>query len=131
MVEYHPNFPPACPPSDALPASGEIFRGIRTPPVTSADFLSHVELQMKNCDSSNCEHWGLSVWVSRAAVVNARKVFKYMRRWHIAVGTVDADDGVIKPTPNEKNNEHHTFWKAFGNDISDRFTIAFEPEVSS
>jgi hypothetical protein len=128
--EFNPDIPkacgPTCPPSEAQPVNQKIYRGIRTPPVKPDDFLSHVELQLDS-DASNCEHWGLSVWVTRDAVDHAIKTFRPLRKWHIAEGVVNATDGVLLATPTGRQPQHHTFWKVFGKDLTGNFTIILAP----
>jgi hypothetical protein len=121
--------PKPCPPPNAGPANGVIFRGIPKPPISEDDFLSHPELNRPNCDHGNCEHWGLSVWVSKAEAEHAQRIFRYMRKWHIASGSVNGSDGVIMQTPSNQQPNHHTFWKIYGLEISSRFQIVIQPLV--
>ena len=44
--------------------NGTLFRGIRTLPIGTKDFLSQAEIDRNNCDDQDCEAWGLSVWVT-------------------------------------------------------------------
>ena len=126
-TDYHPNIPKQCPPTTASPAQGDFYRGIRKPPISDTDFLSHVEREMDNSDPENCEHWGLSGWTSEAAVKHARLLNKYMRKWHIAKGTVSNSDGAMLATGGAKNPGHCTFWKAHGKSIASRFAIVMQP----
>jgi hypothetical protein len=133
MADFNPAIKKACgescPPKDAKAVTLKIFRGIRSPPLTADDFLSHAELGLP-CDPANCEHWGLSVWLTERAVHHARGTYRPIRRWHIAAGTITPQDGVLMATPTTPQPEHHTFWKVFGKDISGSFTIVIVPENS-
>ena len=119
-----------CPPSEAAPVHQTVFRGIREPPVTANDFLSHAELEADGADPSSCEHWGLSVWVSEAAVAHARDVYRPLRKWHVASAELTPADGVILATPSAKQPDHHTLWKPLGRDLSTAFTIVMLPSNS-
>ena len=116
-----------CPPKEAQPANLTIYRGVRTPPVGPDDFLSHVEAQVDGNNPNDCEHWGLSVWVSMEAVEHARRTYRGIRRWYVAQGDVTEEDGVLLVTPSSRQPEHHTFWKVFGKDISGAFQIVLNP----
>jgi hypothetical protein len=129
MPDFHPDRPknPKCPPNEAQFASGRVWRGVRELPLSEDHFKSHAELKLHNSNPEDCEHWGLSVWVSEDAVFHARKLFKFMRRWYIAVGVVDANDGKILPTPNAQQPDHHTFWKFHKHEVAGKFRIVMEP----
>lgn len=116
-----------CPPSAAGAVSGRVFRGIPTPPISHKDFKSHNELGARGADPKVCMKWGLSVWRSQEAVENARQLHNYMRQWHIAAGELNPADGVIAPTPNPKNPDHHTLWLEERVVCVDRFEIVLEP----
>jgi hypothetical protein len=91
MAEFHPDCQkcPDCPPKEANPINGSIWRGVKELPLGENDFLSYAELELPNSDKQNCDHWGLSVWISEADVHHARGLHRYMRRWHVASGKVD------------------------------------------
>jgi hypothetical protein len=124
---FHANLPTGCPPGEAEPVSGEIFRGIRETPISETDFLSHRETG-SHCDAPECECWGLSVWASMEAVEHARKAIPPIRRfWYIASGDLGEADGVIKHTPNRRQPQHHTFWRDAERDFADKFKIIITP----
>jgi hypothetical protein len=128
MHKFHPGLPAECPPKEAQPIEGALYRGILHPPVSAVDFLSHREAN-KKCTAGECECWGLSVWRTRDAVDHARATIRYIRRWHIAAGQVVPEDGVILPTPSEQQPEHHTFWRDVQRDVARRFTIILLPLI--
>jgi hypothetical protein len=134
MHKYHPDMEPlfgdTCPPQAAQPVDREVFRGVKSPVISANDFVSHAEGRLPNHDRTNCEHWGLSVWTSDAAVEHARKTFRVMRRWYIAKGKVTGADGVLLATPSGAQPEHHTFWKLFNHDIHDAFEVVLNPANS-
>jgi hypothetical protein len=131
MPDFHPDRPksPICPPSDAKFYKGTIWRGVKNPPISEEDFKSHAERNAPNCDRGNCEHWGLSIWISEEAVKHARELHPKMigQRWHIAAGDVNASDGKIMATPSDGQPDHHTFWKYHGHSILSKFKIVMPP----
>lgn len=129
MPDFHPECPknPKCPPDESQFANGVIWRGVKTPPLTEDHFKSHAELELPNCDKGNCTHWGLSVWVNEDDVQHARRLHRFIRRWHIVAGTVDANDGKIMPTPSINQPGHHTFWKFHDHAIAAKFQIVMQP----
>lgn len=92
-------------------------------PLSERDFLSHAELGMPSADQENCTHWGLSVWRSSEAVTHARSIIPFMKKWSVARGQLHPEDGVMAPTPSEKQPEHFTFWKANSVQIAARFIL--------
>lgn len=128
MNNFHPGLPTDCPPREAGPIETTLYRGIRRPPVSAADFLSHREAN-RNCTACECDCWGLSVWTTRDAVDHARATIPFVRKWYIAEGKVVPEDGVIAATPSEKQPEHHTFWRDIRRDLAPRFTIVLQPLI--
>lgn len=116
-----------CPPTRAVAISGTVYRGIPNPPITEDNFRSHNELGLRGADEAVCEKWGLSVWRSLEAAENARQLHSYMRRWHIASGELQTEQGVVLPTGNPRNPDHHTLWLEDGVTCADRFSVVLEP----
>jgi hypothetical protein len=129
--EYHPDIPKSCrgqcPPAEATPADRVVFRGIKKLPLADKDFLSHVENKTNGHDASNCQHWGLSVWLTEEAAEHGRRLMQYMRKWHVAKGTIAASDGVFLRTGSNTQEEHYTFWKCANVSVTEKFTIALYP----
>lgn len=131
---FHPDIPkdPVCPPADAKPSKVLLYRGVREMPLDeNKDFTSHAELKRRNCNPKDCTHWGLSVWLTAEAVNHAREAIPFLKNWHIAAGTVDADDGVLMATPSEAQPDHYTFWKYKDRKIVDKFKIVMPPVPAS
>lgn len=124
---FNPDFPDTCPPNDAQPANSTVYRQVNELPICEDHFLSHVELQKGRFDPTNCEHWGCSVWVDKEGVDHARSLIPHFRQTYILAGQVDHNDGVIKHTPKQKQERHHTFWKFFGHSVCAKFQVALNP----
>ncbi len=124
--EFHAGLPADCPNQAAVPVSGTIFRGIKKMPLSEMTFHSHRECDL-TCDEAECECWGLSVWNSLAAVEHALRTFRHMKKWHVASGTLNPDDGLILHTPNKTQPQHHTFWRDLRSDFEKLFEITISP----
>lgn len=125
------NYCEVCPPADAKTIDQKIYRGIKEQPIDESDFLSHVEGNLPKNDPNNCDHWGLSVWLSAEEAHNARGLHRFMRKWAIAEGHVTPADGVMLPTPRIGHEEHCTFWKDHNRNITGNFTIVMQPLVKN
>lgn len=112
-----------CPPVEAEESEGVVYRGIKEPPVSDEDFLSHVELGRPNAEDNVCIHRGLSVWRTPAAVWHARKLSRFFKNLHIAVGVLEPQDGMIAPTPSGNQADHFTFWKVENVQITGKFKL--------
>ena len=85
----------ACPPFDAEPMNGSLFRACENNPPERSDFQSFNE-QDPPFDITKCQAWGLSVWLTVEAVEHARKAYKKkFRNLYISKGRVADKDGVI------------------------------------
>jgi hypothetical protein len=128
-IKYHPDIPVACPPKEATPTNGVVYRASKKASLEASDFASHAERKLRGYDPKVCQCWGLSVWVSEEAVETARKLFPVFRyKRFILSGALGVSDGVIMQTPSESQPEHHTFWKAIDRDVSAQFTVYLNPE---
>lgn len=128
--ELHDGLPEACPSEMAKPVAGPLYRGIKNikkMPLSESTFFSHRKLNIK-CDEPECECWGLSVWLTRDAVTHALNTFDFMKKkWHIAYGELNNEDGLILHTPSEAQPEHHTFWRDTRREFAARFHIVIYP----
>lgn len=130
MHKFNRNIPENCPPSVAKPVERLIYRGIKSPPISSNDFLSHRELGEK-CSAKGrygeCDCWSLSVWVSEEAVNHARGISGRIKQWYIAAGKVSKTDGVLMATPSNSQPEHHSFFCDINSDLAPKFALVMNP----
>jgi hypothetical protein len=124
---FHDELPRDCPPADAKATTQTIYRGVRRPPLSAADFVSVAEERGVRGDKSNCQCWGLSVWISREAAEHGRKVLPFMRKWHVASGEIEPADGLLLKTPSNSQPDHFTFWKCVGASLERKFEIVLYP----
>ena len=106
---FPPTFPQGCPPADAAPAGGMVFRIASNDPPLEDDFLSAAELgrqpPAKLTRSQTCRRHALSVYRSIDDARHHVKVFPGTGRF-IAAGTLAPEYGVTKDTPNPTHPSH-------------------------
>lgn len=124
-LQFHPDIIKACPPADAVPASGFLYRKVDALPATKNDFISDVE--RRGGDPSRCDCWGCSIWTTAAAADEALELFPYWKKKYIVRVDLQHSDGVIKKTPTNRQDDHFTFWRDFRVDISPRQKIHYRP----
>jgi len=130
LPSYHPNIPDGCPPTDARPMRGVIYRSLRGAKPEAIDFQSHAERNVSSV-GPECQKWGLSVWLSEEDVKHARSVMAFFRRKHIACGQVTPLHGVIKRTPSGNQPNHHTYWRDHTIDFVPLFRVVMPPVPAS
>jgi len=107
--EFPADWPSGCPPDDAQPAEGEIFRLVKSNPPTAADFWSHHETG-KLPNTPACLRCGLSVFRSREDAEHQHRAYPRLGRF-IAKGMLVHEHGVTKLTHGRQPS--HTTWWAF------------------
>jgi len=110
-MSYPNDWPEGCPPNDAEPAFGIVFRGVKTNPPTEDDFLTYRELG-KADRGKPCEAAGVSVFRDDKDAKHYIDKYPYTGNM-IAKGTLSSDHGMVKPTArslNGKKNSHTTWW---------------------
>lgn len=114
--------PPNCPPSDAFPPEGTFYRLVSNDPPTEADFLP-VRIESPNryvkCE---CQAYGISTNLDPVDFVQLRKRVPVTRNKKTAMGVLDSNCGLVKPTP-VQNNTHHTWWPPDGFATWKRFKV--------
>lgn len=118
---FSDHLPKDCPPHEAEPVAGEVYRGIKKGRLRAEDFLSHREQGIR-CSGDECLCCGLSVWVDLRAAKHAVSMIPYMRKWKIAKASLSPRHGVIKHTP-EHQPDHYTYWPDKRNDCCQLFSI--------
>lgn len=111
------HFPNGCPPSDAFPASGTMYRLVSHNPPTEDDLATFAELG-KAQNGDECLRCGLSVFATQD---DAADLYRFIARRYGTNGTrigslvarfdLQPEHGQLKPTPNRRSsNSHHTWW---------------------
>jgi hypothetical protein len=106
--EWPAHFPLDCPPGDAVPLNGVVYRFVGGAAVTPDDMKSHTERGIaEGADPS--DRAGLSVFLD---LVHARFLLA-TPRWsasRIASADLSPEHGQIKQTGKAKVKKHHTMW---------------------
>jgi hypothetical protein len=112
---------PDCPPPDAQPCSGDIYRLVSSVPPTESDFESHFDKYAdRDWKGQECIARGLSVCLSFDAAAKLRKRFKAYAAHKVALASIMPAMGVIKQTG--QNADHHTWWPSGATNLAPLFT---------
>ena len=110
-------YPKNCPPPEAEPASGKVYRLVRNNPPQAEDFRTLFEENPKRfknrADVRNC---GLSVHTELQDSEQLKKAMRMVPRFknnQIAEGELNPTLGLIKHTPSEYES-HHSWWVPIG-----------------
>lgn len=101
-------FPGACPPANAVDASGVVYRIVSGATVTEEDFLTHHE-RGAALSAPACKRCGVSVFSSHEKAVHRLKLSPRLGNG-IAKGQLDASSG---KTDNPNPNSGHMEWWAY------------------
>jgi len=113
------HLPDGCPPANAKPVAGSVYRFVDNDPPDADDFLSWREQNpSQTCRSSltECQTFGLSVFTTEKGVCTALRRSPFLRKKKPALGTLTSEFGVILNTPSQGKNgkgtgeNHHTWW---------------------
>jgi len=95
----------ACPPEDAVPTNGRIWRIVKNDPPTADDFQTYLELG-KAMGAAPCRRCGLSVQITEKDARHMAETFNYLGN-HLASANLGSDRGVVRQTGRVP---HHTWW---------------------
>ena len=112
-MQWPDYFPDDCPPQDAQPATGEVYRLVKKNLPESKDFIPLREKKTsEDFDERECQVCGLSVFRSFEDAVKMKNRERGMKNRLIAKGTLSPHLGKIKRTPSSKpyGQSHHTWW---------------------
>jgi hypothetical protein len=114
-------YPIGCPPVDAQPCIGSVYRLVAASPINAGDFVSYFEQQPARNWADPCLARGLSICITYEAAVRLRKRIGALRGHKAAVAQLDASAGVIKKTT--ASPDHHTWWRDSGFEPVGAFAI--------
>jgi hypothetical protein len=117
------DWPKGCPPDDAEPAAGEVFRLVRSDPHTQGVFRTHHETG-KLPKAPPCIRCGLSVFRSRQDAEHQYRAYPKLGRF-IARASLPSTHGVTKLTEGRQPS-HTTWWPFAGVDRAAIFAILEE-----
>jgi hypothetical protein len=123
FMKFPDDWPEGCPPEDAEPAAGQVFRLVKSNPHSAADFASHHELGTLPKGPA-CLRCGLSIFRTREDADHQHRAYPKLGR-HVASGMLEAKHGVAKPTQGRQPT-HTTWWPNEGVDRQSVFTTTEE-----
>ena len=112
-MKFPDSWPAGCPPDDSEPATGEVYRLVKSNPPTASDFLTHHELG-KLPNAPPCLRCGLSVFRAREDAEHQYRAYPRLGKF-IAVGELQPEHGVTKLTQGRQPT-HTTWWSYEGVD---------------
>ncbi len=110
-MQWSDYFPADCPPQDAQPATGEVYRLVKKNPPESGDFIPFREKDPTANVRDECQACGLSVVRDAEDTLRIKRRARGMKKRLVAKGTLSPCFGRIKHTPSSvSGRSHHTWW---------------------
>lgn len=111
-MQWPDYFPDDCPPQDAQPVTGEVYRLVKKDPPESRDFIPFREKKpSEDFGEKECQACGLSVLKNIEDAVRMKSRARGMEKRLVAKGTLSPHLGRIKRTPSRRfGRSHHTWW---------------------
>ena len=107
-------YPENCPPAEAEPASGTVYRLVKHDPARAEDFKSVFEENPRGAiKKKTVKIYGLSVHRDLSDSERLKKRSKKFKNRHIAKGSLNPTLGMIQHTPSIEES-HHSWWIPFG-----------------
>ncbi len=122
-LNFPQDWPEDCPPVTAVDAAGEVFRLVKSNPVTAEDMSSHKETG-KLLKAPACLRCGLSVFRELEDAIHQRRLIPKLGDF-VATATLDAAMGKTLPTAGRQPT-HTTWWPYEGIDRASLFSIVAE-----
>ena len=117
-MEWPHFYPENCPPAEAEPASGKVYRLVRNDPAQEEDFKTPFEENPSRFNNKpDIENCGLSVQTDIRGIAQLKKEMKMVPRFknsQIAEGELNPTLGLIQHTPSRKYKSHHSWWVPIG-----------------
>lgn len=113
-MEWPHFYPVNCPPAEAQPASGKVYRLVQNDPAQPEDFRTFFEENSRwftnKPTTTVCKGCGVSVYTELQDIKRLKDRYKRkFGKYKIAEGELDAKFGMIQNTPS-KEVSHHTWW---------------------
>ena len=124
-LEWPDFYPANCPPVEAEPASGTVYRLVRNNPPRMEDFRTPFEENPGRFNNKpSIKNCGLSVHTDMQDSEQLQKMTKMIPRFknsQIAEGELNPTLGLIQHTPSSKYKSHHSWWVPVGTEPLDCF----------
>jgi hypothetical protein len=131
-MEWPDYFPSGCPSTNAVPATGQVWRLVLNSPPTADDFIPHKLLfPERDWNEAECKACGLSIYRDARDASRARNRVPALRAHRIASGNLVESDGVMLPTPSHASQSHETWWVPQAVEPWRSFAVITEPEAET
>ena len=107
-AQFPKDWPPGCPPPEAVPAKGVVYRTCGSSPPSSDDFKSYLE-QGKAPNACRCQRAGISVFRDFHDATHHASHFPRSGGL-VSKCELKPEHGKMKPTPSSKTGPSHTTW---------------------
>ena len=112
-LEWPDFYPENCPPPEAEPASGTVYRLVRNDPPQAEDFLSTWEEFPGRFPEPTIQISGVSVYRDPQDIERLKNRIRHLRNRKTAKGELNSTLGFIQPTKGRERS-HHTWWIPIG-----------------
>ena len=113
-MEWPDFYPANCPPAEATPASGTIYRLVQHNPAQAEDFKTPWEEYRSKFEPPTIDNCGVSVHTDLQDSEKLRNRIRKFRRRQIAEGEISPTLGMIRHTPSLEEKSHHAWWIPIG-----------------
>ena len=117
-LEWPDFYPANCPPAEAKPASGTVYRLVRYDPARAEDFKTPFEENPGRFNNKpSIKNCGLSIHTDMQDSEQLKTVMKMVPRFkdtQVAEGELNPTLGMIQHTPSSKYRSHHSWWVPIG-----------------
>ena len=117
-MEWPHFYPVNCPPTEAEPASGKVYRLVRTDPPQAEGFKSLFEENPRRFRNEPnitiCIACGLSVHTDPQDSERLKNRVRKFKNRQVAEGELNPTFGMIQHTPSSRFKSHHTWWIPIG-----------------
>ena len=112
-MEWPDFYPANCPPAEAEPASGTVYRLVQHNPAEAEDFKTPWEEYRSTFEPPTITNCGVSVHTDPRDSQRLKNRIGKFRRRQIAKGELNPTHGMIQPTPSPEKS-HHAWWIPVG-----------------
>ena len=112
-MQWPDYYPENCPPKEAKPASGTVYRLVRHNPPQAEDFLSTWEEFPGRFPKPTIKNSGVSVYTNLQDIERLKKRIRQLKDRKTAEGKLNPMFGLIQRTEG-KEKFHHTWWIPIG-----------------
>ena len=121
-LEWPDFYPANCPPAEAEPASGTVYRLVRNDPPQAEDFLSTWEEFPGRFPEPTIQISGTSVYKDPQDIERLKNRVRHLRNRKTAEGELNSTLGFIQRTKGREKS-HHTWWIPIGAEPRLVFTV--------